>query len=264
MPSVIFARPRHEYGSYKDYFKLVELSGYPIIYKDEIDSDSDNTYILSTPDTYWHDGTERHGWPGAKARIIYYSLEWYTDVDYASIPGLAETWSPDKWFAERHGMRYVPMGGHEGLKLHPTPQNGKVYDAATLFAPCYRRYYAMGQFKNEGVTVAPNGWDEERHRILMQSYCMVQVHQHDNLPVVAPQRWVLAAAYELPMITETLGDCGIFGQSYRLMSDLDHMGEFVRMWTRDGNEQRLADFGFALHGLLCRDYTFRKAIESHV
>lgn len=264
MPEILFARPRHDYDSYRDFWRLVELSGYRLIYIDEIQPDSDNCYIFSTPDTHWHDGVERRGWRDARARIIYWSLEWYEDVDYAAVPGLAAVWSPDKWFADRHAMQYVPMGGHTGLKLHPTPTNGRIYDAATFFAPSGRRYDAMGQFKREGVTVAPNGWNEERHRILMQSYCMVQVHQHDHLPVIAPQRWTLAAAYELPMITETLGDQGIFTEGKRLMCDLPHIGEFVRMWTREGNEDRLADYGLALHDLLCRDYTFQKAVESHV
>lgn len=266
MPSIIFAQPRHQYGSYADYRKLIELSGFPLVFMDEIDPDSDNIYIFSTPATHWHTGVERKGWPGARARIIYWSLEWYKDVDYRSIPGV-EIWSPDAWYADLIGARYVPMGGHPDLKLHPTRPNGRVFDVATLFAPTPRRQWAVHQLQNERhLHLAPTQdcWDEHRHNVLMQSRCMVMVHQLDNSPTVAPQRWALAAAYGLPVITETLGNPGIFSEGRRLMADLPFLGEFTAMWLRAENKARLEDYGNALHDFLCHHYTFRKSVEANL
>jgi hypothetical protein len=75
--SVIFARSDQTYDSYSDLLRLIELSGFPLVTLGDIDPTSDNVYIFSTPQTYWHDGTERRGWPAARARIIYYNIEWY-------------------------------------------------------------------------------------------------------------------------------------------------------------------------------------------
>lgn len=262
MPDIIFARPRHTYESYSDFWRLVELSGFPIIYMDEIDADSDHVYIFSTPATHWHDGVERHGWENPRARIIYYNIEWYMDVDYSSIPGV-EVWNADKWHAEQTHTRYVPMGGHSGLRLEDGLDWEKKYDVATLFAPSYRRYAALDQLMTHGVHIAPNGWGQVRHESLSQSRAMIQVHQKD-LPTIAPQRWALAAAYRLPMITETLADSGMFTANYRLMCDLEHLGAFVSTWLAPENRSLLADYGHCLHQLLCEHYTFRKGIEAHL
>lgn len=273
MPEVIFARARDNYGSYTDLYSLIELSGYPMIYVDEIDAQSDNCYIFSTPSTHWHDGLERNGWPDAKARIIYYNLEWYTDVDYSVIPGLSEVWSADKWFAETYHQRYVPMGGHPGLRLADTPEDGPQYDIAWLAYESYRRMYARGQFNAYSLSIAPNAWGIERHNVLSRSRCMVHVHQlatDDTQPIetpiatVCPLRWVLAAAYSLPMVTETLADCGVFTAGYRLMADIDYLPKFLGTWLEPTNANMLRDFGHSLHGLLCEHYTFRKGIEAHV
>lgn len=285
MSNPIFCQSRYEYQSYSDYFNLVRLSGFPLIYVDEIDPDSDNTYIFSTPQTYWHDGTERHGWENPRARIIFYNLEWYEDVDYSIIPGV-EIWSPDKWWAERISAKYVPMGSHPNLvgywaassgdgklvKSWFPPEGGKPltdaqlnaekkYDAVTLWADSYRRYHAQDLLQSNAVTIAPKGWGSERDDILIRSRCMVSVHQKDGLPTVAPQRWCLAAAYHLPMITETLADPGLFTSPVRLMCDLGYIGRFTANWLRPENANALANIGDSLHHLLCERYTFRKGIE---
>lgn len=261
MPDIIFARPDHNYQSYTDLWRIVELSGFPIITIGDIDPQSDNCYIFSTPATAWHDGLERRGWPDAKARIIYYNLEWYLDVDYTAIPGV-ETWSTDAWYAARTNTRYVPLGSHPGLKLHDDSPNGRVYDVATLFAPSFHRYEALAQFAQHGIGQAPNGWGEERHLILQRSRAMCHVHQWADRLTCAPQRFALAAAYRLPLITETLADEGIFGKSYKLMCDLSHLGEFIKMWMKPENAQALEDYGHSLHQLLCEEMSFRKVVEA--
>lgn len=280
MPDIIFARPRHTYGSYSDFWKLVELSNYRIIHIDEIDAQSDNVYIFTTPATHWHDGTERRGWPDAKARIIYWNIEFYLDVDYTSIPGV-EVWHADKYFADRTHTRYVPMGSHSGLRPNDDGSTSlttgtayeKKYDAVTLWADCERRYFARARLTENGITIAPNGWGSARHEILSQSRTMVCVHQQafDNtqavatpIATVAPQRWCLAAAYGLPMVTETLFDPGLFTAEFRLMSDLSHLGRFLGTWLLPENARILADYGHSLHQLLCEHYTFKTSVERHV
>lgn len=254
MPDVIFARPRWEYQSYSDLWRLVELSAYPLIYMDEINFQSDNCYIFSTPATDWH-----HGWADTKARLIYYNIEWYLNVDYRTIPGV-EVWSADKWYAERIDAQYVPMGSHVSLNPHPSARAEKKYDAATLWAGTYNRYHAEDLLRQRELSLAPNGWGEERHNILMQSRMMVCVHQQPNVYTVAPQRWALAAAYHLPIVSETLSDAGLM-HDVTITTDLESIGEVAASWLQTNNIGKLAAKGEALHQLLCHEHTFKTCIE---
>lgn len=273
MPDIIFARPRHDYGSYSDLWKLVELSQYPVVYMDEIDPQSDNCYIFSTPDNHWRDGTYHVGWPDAKARIIYLNLEWYTDVDYSAVPGLSEVWTGDKWWADTFHQRYVPIGGHAGLRPDEPAGAGEPYDVAWLAYESYRRMHARAQLTRYPLSIAPNGWGRERHNLLSRSRCMVHIHQlhmNDNDPIgtpiatVCPLRWVLAAAYSLPMVTETLADGGVFTAGYRFMGDMEYLPKLLMNWLEPANANQLRDVGQGLHQYLCTHYTFRKGIEAHV
>ncbi len=259
MGDVIFARPRWDYASYTDLYDLIMISGYPFIYIDEIDPQSDNTYICTIAN-----GENKAGWQNPRARIILYDLEWH--LDGVDIPGLYDVWAADAWYAQKIGARYVPLGSHPDLKNGwPTPAI-PVYDAATLWYVTPRRQTVLTHMAQHDVLIAPpcDQWGEQRHKLLSASRSMVHVHQRDDAFTVAPQRFALAAAYKLPIITETLADEGIFTNSYRLMSDFRHLGEFVAMWTRSQNTQRLQDYGHALHQLLCVDHTFRKVVDANV
>lgn len=255
MSDVIFARPRWDYQSYADYWRLIQLAGYPLTFIDEIDANSDNTYIFSQPPTDWH-----HGWQNPRARVIYYAIEWYLDVDYRAIPGV-ELWSADKWYAERIGAKYVPMGSHRDLNPQPDERCEKVYDVATLWAGSYPRYHAEDLIARYMLTRAPNAWGEERHRVLSQSRMMVAVHQNHDVQTVAPQRWALAAAYRLPVVSETLADAGIVGD-VTITCDLESIGEVAASWKRQENASKLRAKGDALYELLCERWTFRKGIEA--
>ena len=254
MPDVLFAHPRWDYQSYADYKHLVELSGFKSCYMDEMDLESDNTYIFSTPDTHWH-----HGWNKPRARIIGFIFEWYLDVDYRRIPGV-ELWSADKWYAERIGAKYVPMGSHPALNPNPDNDYEKRYDVATLWAQSGNRYHAEDLMQRMGMTRAPNGWGDERHAILSQSRMMVAVHQYPEACTVAPQRWALAAAYKLPVISERLADAGIL-ERVTIQTDLESIGFVAASWLEAGNLGKLAAKGQALHNLLCHEYTFRIGVE---
>jgi len=263
MSDIIFAKPVHLYESYSDLWRIVELSGYPIITIGDIDPASDNCYLFSTPDTHWHDGTERRGWPDARARIIYFNIEWYMDVDYSAIPGV-EVWSADQWHAEKTNTRYIPLGSHPGLKSYPESPNGKVYDVVTLWASSFNRYRGLGQLREHNVALAPNGWGDERHDSLMRSRVMCHVHQWPDKPTCAPQRFALAAAYGLPMISETMANGGIFTGDTILTHDMDGLGGFVAEWLKHERMAELNQHGAALHELLCVEWGFRKVVEGAV
>lgn len=253
MPDVIFARPRYDYGSYVDLYRLISLSGYRLIFFDEIDPQSDNCYILTMVN-----GENQAGYPDAAARIILYDLEWRL-TDPPKMPGVAEVWAADKWYSEQIGARYVPLGSHVEFPDMPLQDCPKQWDVAMMAYLPPRREKIVHDCGQMGVAVAPRGWALERHDILQKTRIMLHVHQHDGISTVAPQRWAIAAAYRMPIIAEVPTAPGIFTLTYGLYSDYAHLAEFARLWRY---EQRLADYALALHELLCHTLTFGKSIEA--
>lgn len=254
MNDPIFVRTRHTYDSYNDLWRLVELSDFPTCYVDEIDAASDQTYILPT-----RNGECGDGWAGARAHIIHWNLEWEM---YPDLPGISEVWHSDQWFGGAHGLRYVPMGSHSGLKLEADYPADVPYHAAFLGYMIPRRQQVWTWLKERGLRITTNGaWNGERHALLMQSALYLHVHQHDDKPGMPPLRLVVAAAYSMPFITETVANPGIFGHTHFMQSDYTYLPDFVRMWACDEDRQRLNDYGRALHDKLCRDLTFRRSVE---
>lgn len=253
MSNVIFARPRYEYDSYRDLYRLIALSGYQTVYFDEVDPQSDNCYILTMLN-----GENQVGWPDAKARIILYDLEWRLEGEYPRIPGVSEIWAADKWYADTIGARYVPLGSHAELPELPLQDCPKVWDVAMMAYRPPRREQMVVWCNDYHISVAPNGWGLERHSILQQCKAMLHVHQHEYAHTIAPQRWTMAAAYKLPIIAESPRDPGIFGYTYGLYSDYHHLAEFAKLWCDD---TRLRDYGLALHDLLCVHRPFRTWID---
>lgn len=254
------------YRSYVDYFRLVELAGYKIIPLSELDPDSDNTYLVTPLNDQW-----LAGWQSPKARIIHWEFEWRTDwrATVNEPPGVSEVWAMDKAYAEKIGARYVPVGGDERLnKLYMaaigennTPSE---YEVSLLSYQTYRRQLVTAQLENLGVKLAPtsNLWGYDRTAALCNSRAMVHVHQLDNMAGIASLRWCLAAAHHLPIITETVPDRGIFTHTYMPQADYEYLAAFTANMLKDG--RMLADYGAALHQLLCVDMTFRKVVDAHV
>ena len=251
MSDITFARTRYDYKTYSDYYKLVELSGFPVCYVDEINAqDASQCYIFSPKNGEigeWHD---------AKAKIIHWNLE---RDPYPPTIGVAETWCSDATLARKCNARYVVMGSHPRLCVSNSeapvlPE----YDFAMLSYMTNRRSLVRDRLLQRGLTFAPNAWDMERHKILKRSRTMLHVHQDQDKWYLAPQRWCIAAAYHLPLITEALEDPGAFGKDVmvsRMFSDLCYL---------NGEVTRLQAYGDALYQFLCVERTFRKCVESAV
>lgn len=256
MSDVLFVRPRHDYDPYIDMYRLVELSGYPLTFIDKIDaSDPTKTYIISPVN-----GEVGQGWPDAKARIIHWQLEWEHDPPNP-IPGVSEKWTSDHWHAEKIGARFVPMGSHPELNMYPGDEPAKEYDVAFLAAPTNRRYRIWGEITERGHSIAPNGWGDARHSSLSKSRCMPIVHQWDNFKCIAPLRWALAAAYKLPIISESVNCREPFGHEHFMTCDFDRLARFTSLHLNDPYSN-LADYGLALYEKLCVQMTFRKSVEA--
>lgn len=256
MTDVIFVRTRYDYPPYRDFYRLVTLSGYPLIYVDEIPREGvrDKVFIVTPLNGEWKHGIETDG------RVIFWQLEWESEPEPCP-PGIAEKWTSDAWHAQRISARFVPLGSHPSFNLNPDETRPKRYDVIYLQAPSYRRYGVWGAIKERGLSVAEDGWGYKRHERLLQSRCMVHVHQHPDTPTIAPLRWCIAAAYRLPIISESVNCREPFGYSHFMTSDYDYLAQFVAMHVKD-EYSNLEDYGIALHQFLCVEQTFRKAVES--
>lgn len=248
-----FVRTRHHYDSYSDYWRLVELAGYPTCYVDEMDvQDASQCYILPLLNGEW-----MQGWQAPKARIIHHDIEWRLDGAYPQILGVAETWASDPWYARQIGAKYVLLGSDAHLNLHPEQTADKYFDVVLLAYMTNRRDHIAHQLSLQHVSIAPRGWNEDRHGSLIRTRAMLQVHQHDGIPTIAPQRFALAAAYHMPMISEKVCEPGSFADAV-LWADYHHLAETTSQHIR----QELSPYADALYQLLCVERTFKHEIEA--
>lgn len=255
---IIFVQTRHYYGSMVDYFRLVELAGYPVVYDDEMQLDNpEHCYILT-----WFSAQSPFP-PDTKARLICWNLEW---GDVPILPGV-EYWSPDKWYAEQHDWKYVPVGSDVRLKdgfYPPVNDDAKLYDITLMmYRDVLRRASLIKRIRDRSVTIAPDGWGEMRHANLMHSRIQVHIHQHETANVVSPLRFAVAAAYRLPIITERLNDAGIFNRLL-IQSTYDGLPDCITEYLTPVRRAALHEFGCALHERLCIDMPFKKVVESSV
>lgn len=265
MSDIVFARTRHDYyhpkngtGSYYDYWRMVELNGYPTCFTDEIDAQDASKCYIFTP----RNGEHENGWPGAKARIIHWNLERH---GYAPLPGVSETWCSDKALADATGARYVLMGSDERLRTEfGQLSDTKTIDLALFMYVTHRRERVINMLRDSGVTLAGGGWYQERHDLLSRCRAMLVIHQDDDAPWLAPQRFCIAAAYQLPVICETPKDRGGMRQDSLLISEYHRLADFARMWLKPANAGDLERFGWHLYQHLCVNWTFDKCVKVNV
>lgn len=256
MSDVYFVRTRHVYDSYVDLFKLAEVSGYPIIYVDEIPKSGvkDRTYILSPLNGEWKDGIQTDG------RLIFWQLEY--GFDKPEVPGVSEVWVSDSWLANKLSAKHVSMGSHFALNARPADAKPRRYDVAWMAYTPPRRGTVYDMLKENGLTIAPNGWGEERHEALTQSACMVTAHQLEDFHCIPPLRIALAAAYRLPYITETPFALTPFTHEHVITADYGELADKAVYWTRRMPAHDLSVYGASLYQYLCVENTFRKRIEA--
>lgn len=266
MGDVYFVKTKTHYDPYRDFFKLAELSGYPVIYTDEMDvEDSSKTYIF-TP----LNGDTQNGWQGVKAQIILFDLEWRigeSSYEWAENllvipPGVKRVWASDKWYADKINAEYVPLGSHAGL-VGDAVLNGGGYDVALLAYLSGRRTHIAAQLQDKhGLKLAPNAWNPERDAMLKSTTAMVHVHQHDKVPTIAPLRFALAAAYKLPLISERVYEPDLF-QDAVLFAEYGSLPEYAAALVKHA-PTLLRAWGDGLHDRLCVSNNFRSFVDRNL
>jgi hypothetical protein len=229
---------------------MVRVSGFEVIYIDEIDISRNVTYIVTGPEV-------RLLWKQDKARIIFWLLEWYGD--YYQRSGVSETWVSNRTFAGMIDAKFVPMGSR--AELGTVDKMPPVFDFIHLsYDGIYRRRAVLDRCEEVGLRIAPNGWGDVRHRNLRSSRAMVHIHQHDDFPGIAPLRASIAASYGLPLIAENGWstepyDYGMLVVDYGKMPD--NLPDLIQL-AED------TESGKDLHQLLCDELRFDKVVLANV
>lgn len=287
MSKITFVKPTHIYESYLDFWRLVNLCGFPTIYENELDITKEGIYIV-TPmngnyiehmagdvNEYQKNGEisggeiKRQPVSGLQrqAHIIIWNLE--RPSGSGSLPEYGrqckkwmdtrladEVWLSDPFMADETQMRFVFLGSHPGLG---ELSDEKEFDFCHMSMVNPRRTTIYKHFA-DGFKVGPNCWPPERDDVLKKSKFALNVHQ-DNYPYVEPLRFALFAAYGLPIISEVLSN----GHPY---SDIVHFGYHnlvagLKVALTNDYEQ-WKERGEKLHQRLCYDLQFGNVVRQAV
>jgi hypothetical protein len=285
--TITFVRSTHKYDSYTDFWRLVELSGFPTIYENELDIGAEGVFIVAPMNgnyqehmvgdiENWKKTGEATGGQIAHRRlsglprlahIIVWNLERpsgsgstgeYANAGFKWMTSRIadEIWVSDPALADETMLRYVPLGSDYGLG---EPSDEKQYDFVHMSLPNPRRIQI---YKHFGETqIGPNCWPPQRDEVLKASRFALNVHQ-DNYPFCEPLRIALFAAYGLPIISETLRSGYPYGGDIHQLAYHDLVDGLKQSLKDDYGKWR--DMGIRLRDKLCRDFQFGNVVRQAV
>lgn len=277
MSEIIFAKSRHVYDSYHDFWALVQLSGYRTIWVDQIDLQSQNLYITAPCNGDYRENIG--GRPDLKSRrctLAVWMLERPGNGSLSFFRAentkileqkLADViWCSDRQMSQDTGLHYVPMGSHLDLGQ---PGDEKRWDGVGLMAYSPRRSFLFHNpsFAKESLpgalTIAPNGWGQARDVSLRGAKIGLNVHQ-DGYPYCEPLRFAIFAAYALPILTETINPLNLELYTTGVyMTPLDNfVNRFAQVSASYERQSRAA--GASLRNRLCVEHHFKELLESHI
>lgn len=273
---IIFAKTRHKYDPYVDFWNLVEFSGFPLVYVDEMDLyNSDNIYITAPCNGDWEAHIQNH--TDHTAKLIHWNLERPGEgtVESYATDGkktierrlFDEIIVSDRQLAADTGFTYVPLGSHAKLGQ---PADDKRFDVTHLMCYSPRRAFLFDYLtpltNYNGMSIAPNGWGEQRHKSLQQSRFMLSIHQ-DEHKYIEPLRFALAVAYGLPIIVEESYDSFPYNPGSGEITVLSgtpikRLDRIVANMRKDYSRYRSA--GLMLRNKMCGEWSFRNCIEKYL
>lgn len=228
---ITFVKPDWHYDQYIDFWRLVELSGFPVIPIGELDIGKPGVFIVSPMEGQWRPHIGGQKGKTRNAHLILWLLERpsgagskgkYNDSCWALLNGYKEyeekdnrpgeyffanegTYIDEIWVSDRHlaedsspHTRFVILGSDKGLG---TPGGAdRKYQFCHISYKTNRRKSIYKHFHRD--TIGPNCWPPERDKILQQSRFGLALHQ-DTDPYQEPLRMAIFAAYKLPIIVES-------------------------------------------------------------
>ena len=269
--------------SYTDLFHMVDLWGYKRCSFNEVDYQSENTYICTFKDGAADSSFSSAEAKARKCKIVLWQLEWpeWKDGDLHFPEWAGEKynimgewmWADEIWVSDRHVIklmsifnpdqihrfRYVFLGGHPDFGAQGYDQREFFWEAvhiSYLTAMRGTKYELLRQF-NPNTFWGPNGWGKERHEALIHSKWGINLHQGE-MPVITPQRFMIFASYSLPILTEYCAD----PSPYIVFQDA--LNHFQPHKTAVGNKM-LRDEAIAWnYDLVTRRKTFRSEVDKAV
>jgi hypothetical protein len=125
----------------------------------------------------------------------------------------------------------------------------------------HRRAHVIRLINELGLSIAPDGWDEERANALIKSRLMVHIHQHDYNPSIAPLRFVMAGMAALPILSENVITAMGYDH-YCTFSDYSALSHTaVELIRRPHLLERMSS---EIYNATCIEHTFKGEVESHV
>lgn len=267
MTKITFVKTRHNYDSYMDFWRLVELSEFPIIYVDEVDVSKPGVYIVGTMNGEWRPHIDNQKDKVRNAHLVLWNIErpsgsagavgkyGQSNRELIYNRHIDEVWVSDRRLADETHLRFVVLGSDEGLG---EPGADKVYDFCHMSYEVPRRTGIYKHFTNIG----PNAWPPERDDILKKSRFAVNVHQ-DVHPFQEPLRFALFAAYGLPIISESIYDSFPWSDEYMVYAEYDGLPGKIKQVLKDDYLHWQA-VGQRARALMCHDYQFGKVVRQAV
>lgn len=273
MSQVVFARTRHNYDSYVDFWRLVELSGFQTCWVDEIDLGMPALYI-TTPingeqPPHLRSERERCG-PDRPGRVLWWLLERPDASDRSTTfseqlsDGLAFT--DAVCCSDRLVQSLDPRLLHLAMGSHPELAPGGVlsrqrpdFHVAHISYAWGRREAIYVELARRGLSIAPACWGAERDSVLRRSRLLLNLQQY-TLPVVAPLRFAVAAAYRMPLVTEAVQNPFPLTDAELSQAPYDRIVDHV-LGLLQWSGSDLDALGDRLHQRLCVDWTFRRGVE---
>lgn len=269
-PEPVFVRSTYPYSSYTDFWKLVDLSGFPSAAAADIDLGRQQTLIWPTMDMEFIERLSKEP-PGARrARVIFWNLE---RPDEKPSPDLFELfrrgmgeilqWADEIWISDMglaladHRLQYAVLGGHEGLD-DGTPRAAG-FDVAHLGILTPRRLELIERLKARGLRVSGNGWGKDRSRILSSSRLFLGVDRVEGYHSSNPLRWVVGAAWGIPLVhEEMMYPYPLAAGTSLLVAPYAQLEDFI---LRTLERHDLAAVADAARETYCREWTFRRGVE---
>lgn len=267
---VVFVRTRHNYDSYTDFWKLVELSGFPIIFTDEVDVREHKIFITAPMNGEWRPHIDNQSHRPRNAHLILWNLERpsgssgsvgnYAAENRKLLDGryVDDIWVSDRRLAEETTTRFVVLGAHPDLGK---VGNLKSYDITHMSYMNGRRQTIFKHFKEQQI--GRNCWPPERDDILQRSRFAVNVHQ-DNHPFQEPLRFALFAAYGLPIISESIYDAFPWGEEDTMIfSPYEGLVGKINQMLNDDYE-KWGKMGKRARRMMTSEYRFDKMVEGAI
>lgn len=263
---ITFVKTRWQYDSYQDFWKLVELSGFPTIYVDELDVSQPGVFITAPMNGEWRPHIDNQSDKIRNAHLVLWNIERpsgsagsvgkYAQDNRELIykRQLDEVWVSDRRLAEETGMRYVTLGSDVGLG---EPGENKDYLFCHMSYQVPRREGIYKHFNDRDV--GPNCWPPERDGILKKSKFAVNVHQ-DNHPFQEPLRFALFAAYGLPIISETIYDSYPYSEETMIYAHYDGLVGRIKQIANEDYD-KFKEMGMRARRLMTEEFRFKDMVE---